>query len=253
MAAVAANTHEVFREAGGDDFLGDGETRTHYFETLRYLEYVAADIRQSGWVSRSVAEDLGRISTADSAMTGMHRDMQLEPADKELAAAALTWAMTIPDEKTAGNDFLHNISVVAKMEAITIRQRGMAAAIVRAYQKDMEDGIEKSGTKPSVHQGTVGERAEFRGLTLESVHPFEGGYGMTYLHHFQDADGNQFKWFASSNNMEVGKVYDLTATVKKHDEYKGVQQTILTRAKEGVKKPSKSMAKALPILFMMAA
>ncbi len=243
MAGVAANTWEVFREAGGDDFLGDGETRTHYVETKTYLRHAAADIRQFGWTSRAAAEERGQVSTADSAATRMHQDDKLEPEDIALADAALEWAKSLQEEKTLGSDFLHNIGVVAKMDGITIRQFGIAAAIIIAYQKDQEEARAKVDTLPSAYQGAIGQRGKFTGLTLNAVIPIEGYYGMTYLHHFADADGNQFKWFASSNAMSVGQTYDIDATVKGHEEYKGTLQTVLTRAKiseKATKPPTKA-------------
>jgi hypothetical protein len=44
---------------------------------------------------------------------------------------------------------------------------------------------------------------------------------------------NILSWFTSSNisDLEVGKEYWLSATVKEHSEYKGEKQTILTRCK----------------------
>jgi len=46
-----------------------------------------------------------------------------------------------------------------------------------------------------------------------------------------DLSGNHLTWFASGSDMEVGNTYKLLGTIKKHDEYNGVKQTILTRCK----------------------
>ena len=245
MAGVASNTWEVFREASGDDFLGgeDGGANAHYIDTKNYLSHVAADMRQFGWISRAAAEDSGKMSTADSAMARMRSGQPVSPEDAAQADAARTWIQTMPADKSGGNDFLHNISVVARSEGITRHELGLAAAIVRAYQKDQEESRAKVDTLPSAYQGTIGQRGKFPGLTLNAVIPIEGYYGMTYLHHFSDADGNQFKWFASVNAMSVGQTYDIDATVKGHEEYKGTRQTVLTRAKvseKATKPPTKA-------------
>jgi hypothetical protein len=44
-----------------------------------------------------------------------------------------------------------------------------------------------------------------------------------------DEAGHSFTWFCSGKPLEEGKVYEVKATVKKHDEYKGVKQTIVNR------------------------
>ena len=57
---------------------------------------------------------------------------------------------------------------------------------------------------------------------------------MTNLLRFQDDKGNVYSWFgtgAAAYNMEVGKDYVITASIKKHQEYKGRKETVLTRVK----------------------
>ncbi len=48
----------------------------------------------------------------------------------------------------------------------------------------------------------------------------------------QDENGNVYVWFASGNFVpDLGSHYHIKGTVKKHDDYKGDKQTILTRCK----------------------
>lgn len=54
-------------------------------------------------------------------------------------------------------------------------------------------------------------------------------YGWLHINSFKDAQGNVIVW-KSSKCCEKGK-YKLTATVKAQEEYKGIKQTIVTRAK----------------------
>lgn len=67
-------------------------------------------------------------------------------------------------------------------------------------------------------------------------------YGTThYIHTFVDADGNVLVW-KTTNPVEYinddvyefiseGSVVEITGTVKEHSEYKGIEQTILSRCK----------------------
>jgi hypothetical protein len=61
----------------------------------------------------------------------------------------------------------------------------------------------------------------------------EGQWGTTTLVSFEDKPGNLIKWFASVDldDINTGDVVDIKATVKKHDEYQGVKQTMVSRAK----------------------
>jgi hypothetical protein len=53
--------------------------------------------------------------------------------------------------------------------------------------------------------------------------------GKSTLHMFVDAFGRNYKWFTSSADMNIGDKYQVTATIKGEDDYKGVKSTVLTR------------------------
>jgi len=113
------------------------------------------------------------------------------------------------------------------------RNKGFVAYAVQAFKKDTEEQIEreKSAQNPSEHQGEIGKREVFT-LTVSNENTIEGYMGTTWLYTMVDADGNKFKWFASNPKLTVGETYSLKATVKKHDEWKGEKQTVITRATE---------------------
>ena len=98
------------------------------------------------------------------------------------------------------------------------------------------------------YYGAVGDKFELT-LTFDKSFGFEGAYGFTYIHLFHDDEGHQFKWSSSNGTykveydkiadfggieyceFEVGHKYLMKGTVKAHNEYKGVKQTIITRCK----------------------
>lgn len=94
-------------------------------------------------------------------------------------------------------------------------------------------------------------------VTLEKIITIEGHYGTSYLHVFRSAEGHTLKWFGSEDAaydlrwsyetvgqslrgnditqsvecFPVGSTFEIAATVKACDEYKGTKQTVLTRVK----------------------
>jgi len=83
----------------------------------------------------------------------------------------------------------------------------------------------------SVYVGDVGVRETFE-LTLRKRLNFQGYYGTVWLHLLSDADGNTFKYMGSARlDIEEGNTASITATIKKHEEYKDEKQTVINRPK----------------------
>lgn len=96
--------------------------------------------------------------------------------------------------------------------------------------------------------GAVGDKFELT-LTFDKSFGFEGAYGFTYIHLFHDDENHVFAWSSSNGNYkveyaknvtwggieyveyEVGHKYLMKGTVKAHNEYKNVKQTVITRCK----------------------
>lgn len=78
--------------------------------------------------------------------------------------------------------------------------------------------------------GTIGGKIEVE-VELSSITGYTSKFGDGHMYIFNN-NGNKIIWFTSSNpNMDNGSRYTITATVKKHDEYKGTKQTTVTRVK----------------------
>lgn len=125
-----------------------------------------------------------------------------------------------------GNSFLSDLAdKVSKSMILTDRQLEAAAtAVERIKEREIEG-------RASEHVGAVKERIEFE-AEVTGVYGTEGFYGHTDIVKFKDADNNQFTWFASDyTNLERGDRMSIKGTVKKHEDYKGVKQTVLTRCK----------------------
>ena len=90
---------------------------------------------------------------------------------------------------------------------------------------------ELKGPSTSVYYPGV-EKERIRNITakVDSIRGFEGMYGYTSVYTFTSGD-YVFVWMTSKCDMglTVGETVDLTGTIKKFDEYMGVNQTHLTR------------------------
>jgi hypothetical protein len=189
-------------------------------------------IKKYGFVSKSKAEEnYEGWWTSMDIDPGLKRRQELY-TDVDIDALNAELEGFIPHmlaKSSVGNDFIHNAQLALQSEAIRQKLYGYVAAAVNVWMKDMAEARVKATGGVSEHQGKVGERLDLKGLRITRLSMSEGQFGWTYIYGFLDSKGNQYTWFASKNIGEVDKVVDLRGTVKKHDEFRGVKQTVLTR------------------------
>ena len=206
-----------------------------YIDLETYLAHVAKLVRERGYyVTRKMAQEKDMDSTAGSALSLMNYTRKVVEEyptedDYQLANAAIDWAQNLGEDGKILNDYEHNIHVIAASGAIEFRSTGFAASIVNAYYR--EHGLyEKRNKIDSQFVGVIGERLE-ADVEVNLVKAIEGAYGWTYLHKMVTPDGNLFTTFASKKLADEGQKVHIKATVKNHEEYKGMKQTIVTRVK----------------------
>lgn len=204
-------------------------------------------IRAVGWVSRtasqaavgggcSTRDDVSFVLTArlaqaperERARVEMLRNVEAE--DEIEATEAVEWAKALGPDGLS--DYEWNLRAVARTGVVTQRTMGIAVSLLPAYRRAVGREIErKKAAAESRHQGEVGKRTTFTGLTVTGIFDREGPYGVTRIHKFVDAAGNRFTWFASGDTrLKEGETYDVKATVKRHEEWKGIRETHIARA-----------------------
>lgn len=155
----------------------------------------------------------------------------------EEAERLVSWLMDI---STEGQEYLANIKMIASAGFVTMQTRGYAASIVMAY-KNYFKKINKPNNK-GVHEKDVrnleediGKEGDKKKLTLKVLRLAEATtrYGVVDIITMEDEDRNSYMWATSSEHkLEEGKVYTVSATIKKHGRYRGMDQTTLTRVKK---------------------
>jgi hypothetical protein len=203
-----------------------GESEPEYLKIEQYLAWVVKSIKESGWHSRSN----GDRPTADDAAilwtTAHLTGKKLSQDERDEAKSALVWVRE--NWTTNLNDYQWNVVQATKHDTIKVRHIGLVASLIPAYRREVEQR-RIADANPSEWQGQVKKRQTWTDLELVSIITFDGYYGPSHLHKFIDSDGNVFVW-TTSKRLEKGQSYSGKATVKKHDEYRGVKQTVLTRA-----------------------
>jgi hypothetical protein len=228
-------TYEWFDEAmgWGREYSGLRDERENY-SLVSFLAMTNAVIRKFGWVSGKKSYEEGVTSTATEVITqfGDRRTMREEDKvrptddDVEYAEKVIQWAQGI----NAVTEYEHNLKTIADCQYVIRKTQGYAASMIMAFKIATEP--KNRERKVSDYYGTVGQKIVNLPLNFIREYSFETMYGVTHLQKFNDDNGNLFVWGASRwQDLEEGKKYLVSGTIKAHKDYKGIKQTVITRCK----------------------
>lgn len=133
------------------------------------------------------------------------------------------------------NDYNRNLINLTKYELFEPAYLGFVCSMLPTTTRVINSKIQtKQESATSEYVGVVGVRTKNQTLSVTKVANFESNFGWKTLIRFVDEAGNILVWWASGYFVEeeiLGKTFSVTYTVKSHEQYKGVNQTTITRAK----------------------
>ena len=241
-----------------DDWGGGGFGRTEYSapvdKVLAYA-YVLSDQGRSYASTRVREWGTPTVDLVRHTMFDRIRPPQGRPGSRGYAEARAAYEKLVDDIKTAeklyadgdpiiaaikasaetlksGSDYADNMAVILAGENVSRRNVGILASLVAVYARERQLAVERAA-RPKPVAGFLGEvKQRIRNLTIEltNVRFFDGNYGTTTLLIGITPDGHLTKWFATGcHDYEVGDRLTLDATVKAHEQYRGADQTTITR------------------------
>lgn len=229
----------------GDGF-DNGRSPEPRYDARQTLAIGLAVAEKHGWVSRSAAQSYNaaggnKTATADrvaEVITNkpVNERSVFEYAQIRKRAAQLTAEadelLDMARNTEGDSDYAINMRAIATPDTVTTRNTGMLLSAIAMRQNAREREATQQAQSASVHIGATGDKIADHAVTVDNVRYLEGDFGTTTLVTMRDTDGNVLTWFASgSKEFEVGKTYTVKGTIKKHDEFNDVKQTVLTRAK----------------------
>lgn len=134
-----------------------------------------------------------------------------------------------PDEP-----YYNNLKVIVENEYIPLNKLGLLVSIPKAIDR-YEDEKKKQEEKErlaaeSDYLGSVGEKISVNFVSGREVACCETQFGLLHIYEFKDANGNTVVW-KSSSSKDIPEIGVVAGTVKSHEEYNGIKQTVILRAK----------------------
>lgn len=237
-----------------------GGSRSDYPVLIDQVIGTALALTDGGrsYVSKARADEWGRESTGSDVRRCIYgvgipteseaRKHPAVAAERERLLTAISEGLTLSKDEAlmaevkssaatlkSGTDYADNMAIILAAESgfVSYRNIGTLASLVAVHHRRQEDRA-KAAAKPEVatgYIGDLGERVRDFTITATVVRVLESYYGTTTLVVGTTEDGHTVKWFASGfRNWEPGdRIHFGAATVKAHEEYQGIDQTVLTR------------------------
>jgi hypothetical protein len=138
------------------------------------------------------------------------------------------------------SEFVHNVKTMISSEYVSSKNFGFLSFLPEGYNRAIQKEIERVAreelrkNEKSEHFGEVGNRykdVDIQSVTLLTY--WENQFGNTYIYKIVTADNFVLTW-KTGNGLYLydnEKFSKITFTVKAHSEYRGQNQTEITRAK----------------------
>lgn len=155
-----------------------------------------------------------------------------EQVDRDLAEKVKGWVATLDPDL---GQYHANLLAIYQSGILLPRHDGLAASAIGAYLREeakaAEAAARAASQRPSQYLGQPGQRVQVK-VKVVSCYVSEGAYGTTWIYRLVTPEGDKATWFSSREVLEVGQEVELVGTIKKLEEYRGEQQTVLTRCRE---------------------
>lgn len=157
-------------------------------------------------------------------------DLKIDSAiAREDVEVAVEMVSRFPDDT-----YYNNLKVIVSNEYIPLNKLGLLVSIPKAidrYEEEKKRQEEKERlAAESDYLGSVGEKISVNFVSGREVACCETQFGLLHIYEFKDANGNTVVW-KSSSSKDIPESGVVAGTVKAHEEYNGVKQTIILRAK----------------------
>lgn len=238
-----------------------------YTPTFEFLSVVACLARRyGGYVSARKADESGQKSTMNY-FYGAYSFSTCEPfpqyankpefiptaEDQQLARETMAFVdALVPEEGKGIYTYQKNLrDLMAGVTAFSSKKASLAASAIGYYQGHIDRQYRlqqaaaarqaavpaQAAAAPAApapvsnHIGIEGQRVKLLPVQfLSKKYLGESDYGSRYLYRFVTLGGDVLNYFSTARlDMNADKTYVVSFTVKKHDEYRGVKQTVAGR------------------------
>lgn len=236
-AELAAYMEQYIHDVEEYDGVTRGASIEPCYPTECVVELAAYDVECRGYHSYYSDDKPTKLEVLDNLhSTLFHIPKEAEDRCKDTAENALAYIRNL--DVTDDDNYMHNLKAVASSEYVSTKNIGVLVSLIPTYFRYLRDLEYKKAAEAakkleesSEYVGNVGEKVTVDVTSVIKVSEWSNMYGCTYLYKINGSDGNVYMWYSSRWFGDSPEWASLTGTVKDHQEYRGVKQTILTRCR----------------------
>lgn len=186
-------------------------------------------VKANGYVPKSSADAIVQMlfNTDDRNFS--------EASDKEIATMD-EWVKALDDSR---NDYIYNARLAWFKDYVEYRDVALVASLMSVYLKELAKKEVINSKGGNVFVGNVGDKIiisdvkSIRVVYVKSGKQYSYYAPDVYVYEIHDAKGHTYIWSTSEMGLEnkVNDIESIVATIKEHKEFRGVNQTIVTRCK----------------------
>ena len=205
------------------------------YELDEILSITLEDVKRYGYISKQKAIDNEVDSTAYKVFMMITDGVDYGTGDRPYIKYS---EISITQEQIqkvkdfylnfkSDSDYINNIKTILQTKWVNTGNISLVVSAVGTKIR-MEKENEEKKESNSQFIGKVGDKISFRSK-VECLYSAMSSYGMFRIYKMFQGE-NEIVW-KTTKYLDTDLEYDFTATIKGHEEYKGVKQTEVTRAK----------------------
>lgn len=206
-----------------------GASGSKELDTKEIKPIIFGYVKKFGYISKETARTLVQIIfSAEKNPTKEATADEIKEMDD--------WVKSVDTSKS---DYMWNAQVAWTKNYSTYRDIALLASFVSTFLKDKIEREKRAGANNNEYVGNIGDKITITDIKdVRVLYVKDGGRYSYYaddtsVYEIIDGKGHTFIWATTADiNFDSGRgVYEISATVKSHKEYKGTKQTVVTRGK----------------------
>lgn len=208
------------------------------YEVDEILTYAIEDVKRHGYISKQNSIDYDCDSTAYKVFMMVTCGVDYNTREPIYPKYDTITVENIQDrikeiknfysELESDSDYINNIKTILQTKWVNSNNIALVVSAIGTKLRIEKEKEEKANKPESQFIGNVGDKISFIAKP-ECIYSGESDYGMFRIYKMK-IDDNEIIW-KTSKYLDPDFNYEFKATIKNHEEYKGVKQTEITRAR----------------------